>query len=95
MRSALAVVALSGAAVQARNNLARTPPMGWMSWEIFRCNLYTPDDDCTDKSTTKCISEALYQGQADAMVSQGFVNAGYASIHLRCAPPPLARAALP
>ena len=24
-----------------RNSLARTPPMGWMSWEIFRC-----EDDC-------------------------------------------------
>ena len=56
--------------------------MGWMSWEIFRCNLATPTDDCSDKSTTKCISEALYQGQADAMVSQGFANAGYASIHM-------------
>ena len=53
-----------------------------MSWEIFRCNLYTPTDDCTDKSTTKCISEALYQGQADAMVSEGFAAAGYASIHM-------------
>ena len=45
-------------------------------WEIFRCNLYTPTDDCTDKQTTKCISEALYQGQADAMVSEGFAAAG-------------------
>ena len=53
-----------------------------MSWEIFRCNLNTPTDDCTDKTTTNCISEALYQGQADAMVSQGFVGAGYASIHM-------------
>lgn len=53
-----------------------------MSWEIFRCNLYTPNDDCTDKTSTKCISEALYQGQADAMVSQGFAGAGYASIHM-------------
>ncbi len=34
-----------------------------MSWEIFRCNLATPTDDCTDKTTTNCISEALYQGQ--------------------------------
>lgn len=29
-----------------------------------------------------CISEALYQGQADAMVSGGFAAAGYASIHM-------------
>lgn len=53
-----------------------------MSWEIFRCRLATPTDDCTDKTTTNCISEALYQGQADAMVSGGFAAAGYASIHM-------------
>ena len=53
-----------------------------MQWEIFRCNLYSPTDDCTDKESTKCISEALYQGQADAMVSEGFADAGYASIHM-------------
>ena len=53
-----------------------------MSWEIFRCRLDTPTDDCTDKLTTNCISEALYQGQADAMVSGGFAAAGYASIHM-------------
>lgn len=40
--------------------------MGWMSWEIFRCNLATPTDNCTDPTTTGCISQALYQGQADA-----------------------------
>lgn len=86
-----------------------------MSWEIFRCNLNTPSDNCTDPTTTNCISEALYKGQADAMVAQvrscshcrsgrpavasrgwrltaattaalhvmqGFVQAGYASIHM-------------
>ena len=26
-------------AVTARNSLAMTPPMGWMSWEIFRCDI--------------------------------------------------------
>ena len=75
-------IAAAIAMATARNSLARTPPMGWMSWEIFRCNLATPTDDCSDKTTTNCISEALYQGQADAMVSQGFANAGYASIHM-------------
>ena len=75
----------SAAVGEARNNLARTPPMGWMSWEIFRCNLNTPTDDCTDKASTNCISEALYQGQADAMAAGGaasFAAAGYASIHM-------------
>ena len=63
-------------------SLCSTPPMGWMSWEIFRCNLNTPTDNCTDPTTTNCISQALYQGQADAMVAGGFSAAGYSSIHM-------------
>lgn len=31
------------------NGLARTPPMGWMSWEKFRCTV-----DC-DKFPNECI----------------------------------------
>ena len=50
--------------------------------EIFRCNLATPTDDCTDKQTTNCISEALYQGITDGIVSSGLAAAGYASIHM-------------
>ena len=53
-----------------------------MSWEIFRCNLNTPTDDCTDKATTGCISEALYQGITDGLVSSGLAAAGYASVHM-------------
>lgn len=52
------------------------------SWEIFRCNLATPTDDCTDKASTKCISEALYQGITDGLVSSGLAAAGYASVHM-------------
>lgn len=68
--------------VRSRNDLARTPPMGWMSWEIFRCNLATSTDNCTDSKTTNCISEALYKGQADAIIEQGFAKVGYRSIHM-------------
>lgn len=53
-----------------------------MSWEIFRCNLATPSDDCTDKASTRCISEALYQGITDGLVSSGLAAAGYASVHM-------------
>lgn len=56
--------------------------MGWMSWEMFRCNLATSTDNCTDPVSTNCISEALYKGQADAMVYQGFSKSGYRSIHM-------------
>jgi len=50
--------------------------MGWMSWEIFRCRI-----NCT-LEPENCISEKLYQAQADAMVAQGFLKAGYNAIHM-------------
>ena len=31
------------------NGLARTPPMGWLTWERFRCNI-----DC-DNDPENCI----------------------------------------
>ncbi|KAK5649043.1 hypothetical protein RI129_003935 [Pyrocoelia pectoralis] len=53
------------------NGLARTPPMGWMSWQRFRCivdcKLY-PDD---------CISDRLFRKMADLMSSGGYLDAGY------------------
>ena len=76
------LIAMLAARAFGRNNLARTPPMGWMSWQVFRCNLNTSTDDCTDPATTGCISQALYEGQADAMVANGFAASGYASIHM-------------
>lgn len=60
----------------ARNNLSRTPPMGWMSWEIFRCRV-----DC-ETEPDDCISEKLYHGQADAMAADGYLQAGYDAIHM-------------
>jgi alpha-galactosidase len=43
------------------NGLARTPPMGWNSWNKFACN----------------VSEDLIKGAADALVSSGMRDAGY------------------
>ena len=42
-------------------NLAKTPPMGWNSWNKFACN----------------VSEQLIMQMADAMVSSGMKDAGY------------------
>ena len=60
----------------APNKLSRTPPLGWMSWQAFRC-----DVDCADYPS-ECISETLYRGQADALVASGLAAAGYNTIHL-------------
>lgn len=45
----------------ADNGLARTPPMGWNSWNKFGCD----------------IDEAKIRGMADAMVASGMKAAGY------------------
>ena len=43
------------------NGVARTPPMGWNSWNKFACN----------------VSEKLIREVADALVSTGMKDAGY------------------
>jgi alpha-galactosidase len=43
------------------NGLARTPPMGWNSWNHFGCN----------------VSEQLIEQEADAIASSGMRDAGY------------------
>ena len=43
------------------NGLAKTPPMGWNSWNKFACN----------------VSEKLIRETADAMVASGMKDAGY------------------
>ncbi|KAL1502109.1 hypothetical protein ABEB36_007302 [Hypothenemus hampei] len=53
------------------NGLALTPPMGWLSWERFRCLT-----NCT-AYPNECINEALFKRSADKMVSDGYLKAGY------------------
>ena len=43
------------------NGLGRTPPMGWMSWTAFYCEI-----DC-QKHPTGCINEQLYKDMADQL----------------------------
>lgn len=58
-----AFIALSCLTVYAQkfDNLAKTPPMGWNSWNKYACD----------------VSEKLIAGMADAMVSSGMKEAGY------------------
>ena len=56
------VTVVSAPAAQAlENGVARTPPMGWNSWNTFGCN----------------INETLIRQMADAMVSSGMRDLGY------------------
>jgi len=64
-RSLLTLVCLAASAAPTLcaldNGLARTPPMGWNSWNKFACN----------------VSEKLIEGAADAIVRTGMKEAGY------------------
>jgi alpha-galactosidase len=48
------------------NGLAKTPPMGWNSWNRFRCD----------------VNEKLVREAAEAMVSSGMRDAGYIYINI-------------
>ena len=59
---ALASLVFAGGAAHALDNgLAKTPPMGWNSWNKFACN----------------VSEDLVRQAADSMVKTGMKDAGY------------------
>ncbi|CAB9496455.1 Alpha-galactosidase A [Seminavis robusta] len=49
----------------------QSPNMGFMSWLRFECQV-----DC-DSYPHACINEDLYQTSANAMVEQGYLEAGY------------------
>ncbi|CAL8248118.1 unnamed protein product [Lota lota] len=53
------------------NGLLRTPPMGWMAWERFRCDI-----DC-NKDPMNCISEKLFRDMADRLSEDGWRELGY------------------
>jgi alpha-galactosidase len=59
--AAVGFLAAAGRLQAIDNGLARTPPMGWNSWNKFACN----------------VSEDLIKQAADAMVSSGMQDAGY------------------
>jgi alpha-galactosidase len=62
------LTALAGAAAQAQKfpGLARTPPMGWNSWNKFQCD----------------IDETIIRAMADAMATNGMKDAGYQYINI-------------
>ncbi|MGH8146918.1 MAG: glycoside hydrolase family 27 protein [Rhodanobacteraceae bacterium] len=64
---AFAVSILSMPPAQALDNgLARTPPMGWNSWNTFHCD----------------VSARLIEATADAMVASGMKAAGYTYVNI-------------
>ncbi|KAH8041523.1 hypothetical protein HPB51_016968 [Rhipicephalus microplus] len=58
------------------NGLARTPPMGWLAWERFLCNI-----DCVD-DPENCVSERLFKEMGDAFVMHGYREVGYKYVNI-------------
>ena len=54
------------------NGLARTPPMGFNTWNWFKCG----------DANHGAINEALIKGIADAMVSSGMRDSGYQYVNI-------------
>ena len=74
--SALTILSVSQLAFGLENGLARTPPMGWLAWERFRCNT-----DCAN-DPHNCISERLFRQMSDLIVSDGYQEVGYTYINV-------------
>lgn len=62
----LAAFCFSNASAQKFEGLAKTPPMGWNSWNKFNC----------------VVDEAMIRAMADAMVSSGMKEAGYQYVNI-------------
>jgi Alpha galactosidase A len=58
------------------NGLALTPPMGWLSWERFGCQI-----NCTVWPDS-CVSEKLYLIQGRLMLEHGYLDAGYEYVRI-------------
>jgi len=65
------VLALALREISAATPNAPKPPMGWMSWERYRCTV-----DCVTYPDG-CIDENLYRNMTDRLVSDGYAAAGY------------------
>uniref|UniRef100_A0A3Q3JUH5 Alpha-galactosidase n=2 Tax=Monopterus albus TaxID=43700 RepID=A0A3Q3JUH5_MONAL len=68
--------ALSVTTLALDNGLMRTPPMGWLAWERFRC-----DTDC-EHDPKNCISENLFIDMADRLSEDGWKELGYVYVNI-------------
>ena len=66
--SLLLTAAAAGLALPAgaKKDKAPVPPMGWMDWEVYRCG----------------IDEWVIRNVTDAMAANGWIEAGYDTVHI-------------
>ncbi|KAJ0026945.1 hypothetical protein NQD34_017945 [Periophthalmus magnuspinnatus] len=58
------------------NGLMLTPPMGWLAWERYRCDI-----DC-ENDPKNCISEKLFMDMADRLSEDGWKELGYVYVNI-------------
>eukprot|EP01060_Flectonema_neradi_P000509 TRINITY_DN10317_c0_g1_i1.p1 TRINITY_DN10317_c0_g1~~TRINITY_DN10317_c0_g1_i1.p1 ORF type:complete len:450 (+),score=91.41 TRINITY_DN10317_c0_g1_i1:97-1350(+) len=66
MKSFFSVLALAGTVSSLDNGLAKTPPMGWSSWNAYACN----------------VTQKNMQDAANSMVSLGLHEVGYEFVNI-------------
>lgn len=76
LRKTVLLLALVEQVLVLENGLMRTPPMGWLAWERFRCNT-----DC-DEDPKNCISERLFMEMADRLAQDGWRDLGYTYLNI-------------
>lgn len=72
----LLLFAVAGPSRALDNGLALTPPMGWLAWERYVCEL-----NC-DLYPGECIDDNLFKIQAKHMVDDGFRQLGYEYVNI-------------
>jgi hypothetical protein len=72
MKRVVLALLLVAQAAALLNGAALTPPMGWLSWQRYRCAI-----GCNNATGADCFNEKLIRDTADAMVSLGYKDAGY------------------
>uniref|UniRef100_A0AC11E5D6 Alpha-N-acetylgalactosaminidase n=1 Tax=Ovis aries TaxID=9940 RepID=A0AC11E5D6_SHEEP len=70
------LLALVAQVLVLENGLLRKPPMGWLAWERFRCNI-----DCNEDPKS-CISEELFMEMADRLAQDGWRELGYVYLNI-------------
>ena len=87
----LSAIIASAAALD--NGAADTPPLGWCSWQRYRCAIA-----CNDSTSTDCFNERLIRDTADAMAASPLKAAGYEYVALddcKTSRSPMPRLSLP
>lgn len=73
----LPLVALCATAQALDNGAADLPPLGWCSWQRYRCAIA-----CNDSTSKDCFNERLIRDTADAMAASPLKAAGYEYVAL-------------